>query len=110
MLHAKTAMIDGVWSCIGSTNLDWRSFLDNDEVNAVVLGRDFAGQMTAMIASDLEASEAITLEKWEQRSLLLRIKEWGARLLRTALERRSPCGNGFRTSRSIGAQTPPAGV
>lgn len=85
LLHAKTALIDGVWSCVGSTNLDWRSFRDNDEVNAVVLGRDFAGQMTAMIARDLEASEAITLEKWEQRSLLLRIKEWGARLLQRLL-------------------------
>ncbi|WP_265942435.1 cardiolipin synthase [Dechloromonas sp. A34] len=85
LLHSKTALIDGVWSCVGSTNLDWRSFLDNDEVNAVVLGRDFAGQMTAMINRDLTASEAITLEKWEQRSLLLRIKEWGASLLQRLL-------------------------
>ena len=38
LLHAKTAVIDGVWSTIGSTNLDWRSFLHNQEVNAVVLG------------------------------------------------------------------------
>jgi phosphatidylserine/phosphatidylglycerophosphate/cardiolipin synthase-like enzyme len=42
LLHSKTALIDGVWSCVGSTNLDWRSFLDNDEINAVVLGREFA--------------------------------------------------------------------
>ena len=80
LLHSKTALIDGVWSCVGSTNLDWRSFLDNDEVNAVVLGREFARQMQAMFASDLDASEAITLEQWEQRSLMLRIKEWGASL------------------------------
>ena len=38
LLHAKTAVIDGVWSTVGSTNLDWRSFLHNQEVNAVVLG------------------------------------------------------------------------
>jgi cardiolipin synthase len=31
MLHAKTATIDGVWSTVGSTNLDWRSFLHNEE-------------------------------------------------------------------------------
>lgn len=80
LLHSKTALIDGVWSCVGSTNLDWRSFLDNDEVNAVVLGRDFAQQMKAMIARDLEGSEAITLENWEMRSLMLRIKEWSASL------------------------------
>lgn len=85
LLHSKTALIDGVWSCVGSTNLDWRSFLDNDEVNAVILGRDFAGQMTAMIARDLEASEAIDLERWERRSPILRIKEWGATLLERLL-------------------------
>ncbi len=85
VLHSKTALIDGVWSCIGSTNLDWRSFLDNDEVNAVVLGRDFARQMTAMIARDLAASETIRLENWERRSLLLRVKEWGASLLQRLL-------------------------
>ena len=85
LLHSKTALIDGVWSCVGSTNLDWRSFLDNDEVNAVVLGHDFAQQMKAMIARDLEGSERITLESWEQRALMLRIKEWGARLLQRLL-------------------------
>ncbi len=80
LLHSKTAVIDGVWSTVGSTNLDWRSFLDNDEVNAVVLGRDFAGQMLAMFARDLETSEAIELERWERRSLSLRLKEWMARV------------------------------
>jgi hypothetical protein len=40
--YAKTACIDGVWSTIGSTNLDWRSFLHNDEINVVILGRGFA--------------------------------------------------------------------
>lgn len=85
LLHSKTAVIDGVWSCVGSSNLDWRSFIDNDEINAVVLGREFAGQMEAMFAKDREASEAIDLERWERRSLLLRLKEWGARLLQRLL-------------------------
>ena len=85
LLHSKTALIDGVWSCVGSTNLDWRSFLDNDEVNAVVLGRDFARQMSAMIARDLAASESIRLDSWESRSLLLRLQEWGASLLQRLL-------------------------
>ena len=85
LLHSKTASIDGVWSCVGSSNLDWRSFLDNDEVNAVVLGTVFASQMQAMLSRDLEASTAIELETWERRSLLLRIKEWGASLLQRLL-------------------------
>ena len=44
LLHSKTALIDGVWSTVGSTNLDWRSFLHNQEVNAVVLGADFGAR------------------------------------------------------------------
>ena len=81
MLHAKTATIDGVWSCVGSTNLDRRSFLHNDEIDAAILGRDFAAQMEAAFAADLEASQAMDLERWEARSLDLRLKEWAARLL-----------------------------
>ena len=38
MLHAKTAVVDGIWSTVGSSNLDYRSFLHNDEVNAVIVG------------------------------------------------------------------------
>ncbi len=81
VMHAKTASIDGVWSTIGSTNLDWRSFLHNDEINATVIGRDFARQMDVMFAMDLAESNAIDLDHWEHRSLLLRFKEWAARLV-----------------------------
>jgi cardiolipin synthase len=80
VMHSKTASIDGVWSTIGSTNLDWRSFLHNDEINAAILGRDFSRQMDAMFAKDLAESDAIDLERWERRSLLLRLKEGVARL------------------------------
>lgn len=80
VMHAKTACIDGVWSTIGSTNLDWRSFLHNDEINAVILGRAFADQMEAVFADDLAQSEAITLEHWQDRGLLDRLREWTARL------------------------------
>jgi cardiolipin synthase len=80
LLHSKTALVDGVWSCVGSSNLDWRSFLDNDEINAVVLGREFGGQMETMFAADLAASDAIELESWERRPLKFRLKEMMARL------------------------------
>ena len=81
VLHSKTASIDGVWSTMGSTNLDWRSFLHNDELNASILGRDFSRQLNAMFTKDLAESNAIDLDRWENRSLLLRIKEWAARLV-----------------------------
>ena len=80
LLHSKTAIVDGVWSCVGSSNLDWRSALDNDEINAVILGREFAQQMQAAFAKDIASSDAIELESWQRRSLLLRLKEWSARL------------------------------
>ena len=80
LLHAKTAMIDGVWSTIGSTNLDWRSFTNNQEINAVVLGQGFGAQMQSMFEKDLESSTLITLESWRSRSIAARIKERAARL------------------------------
>jgi cardiolipin synthase len=80
MLHAKTATIDGVWSCVGSTNLDWRSFLHNDEIDATILGRDFAGQMEVAFAADLEGSEAMDLERWKARPFELKLREWAARI------------------------------
>ena len=85
LLHAKTAVIDGVWSTVGSTNLDWRSFLDNDEINAVVLGREFAQKMQVMFNADLASSRAIDLPSWNQRPVEFRLKEWMAQLWRRLL-------------------------
>ncbi len=80
VMHAKTVCIDGVWSTVGSTNLDWRSFLHNDEINAVILGRGFAAQMEKMFTDDIAESEAITLDRWKHRSWLWRIRERTARV------------------------------
>jgi cardiolipin synthase len=80
LLHAKTAVIDGVWSTIGSTNLDWRSFVTNQEINAVVLGAGFGAQMQTMFTEDLKASQQFTVETWHARSIGSRIKEFGSRL------------------------------
>ncbi len=80
VMHSKTVSIDGVWSTIGSTNLDWRSFLHNDELNAVVLSRDFTRQMDAMFASDLAESDQVLLAVWRDRPLWDRVKESFARL------------------------------
>jgi cardiolipin synthase len=80
LLHAKTALIDGVWSTVGSTNLDWRSFLHNDEVNAVILGQGFGAQMQAMFDADIAASTPVTAEGWRDRPLGDRAKEAMARM------------------------------
>jgi cardiolipin synthase len=78
VLHAKSATVDKVWSTVGSTNLDWRSLLYNEELNAVILGADFAGQANAVFDKDLANSDEITLAGWKARSLADRIKEAGA--------------------------------
>jgi cardiolipin synthase len=75
LLHAKTTLIDGVWSAVGSTNLDWRSFLHNDEIEAIVLSASFGDQMRAAFQADLAQSEPLTLEKWSNRGLKARIQE-----------------------------------
>jgi cardiolipin synthase len=75
LLHSKTALIDGVWATVGSTNLDWRSFLHNYELNAVVLGPKFGEQVREMFDQDLAESDAINLAEWERRPLQLRAME-----------------------------------
>ncbi len=81
MVHAKTAVIDGVWSTVGSTNMDLQSFLYNNEINVMVIGKDFADKMEEMFEQDLAASDEVTAEKWAKRPILNRIKEFFARLL-----------------------------
>jgi cardiolipin synthase len=80
LLHAKTAVIDGVFSTVGSSNMDWRSFVGNNEVNAIILGEDFGQQMEAMFQRDLQASVPVTLETWRERPIHRRLKQWLGRL------------------------------
>ncbi len=76
LLHAKTAVIDQVWSTVGSTNLDYLSLLSNDEVNAVILSREFAVEMEEMFVRDLADSRQIEWEEWKKRPLFPRVREW----------------------------------
>jgi cardiolipin synthase len=80
LLHSKTALVDGVWATVGSTNLDWRSFLHNQELTAVILGPEFGAKMRDAFERDLAESDEITLEKWQRRPLGTRAKEWFGRL------------------------------
>lgn len=81
VLHAKTAVIDGVLSTVGSSNLDWRSLADNNEVNAVVFGENFGQAMHRMFERDLQACQSITAQAWARRSWWQRSKEAAAGLL-----------------------------
>jgi cardiolipin synthase len=79
ILHAKSATVDGVWSTVGSSNLDWRSLLYNDEINVVVLGSEFAGQLNEVFRGDVAVSDLITPQAWASRPLDARAKEAAAR-------------------------------
>ena len=74
----RPRLIDGVWATVGSTNLDWRSFLHNHELNAVVLGPEFGQQVQAMFNRDLAASDGLSLATWQARPLHARVSEWFA--------------------------------
>ena len=75
LLHAKTAVIDGVWSTVGSSNLDYRSFLHNDEINVVVLGSEFGNKMQEQFLKDIGNAREITVREWRQRPLALKAAE-----------------------------------
>jgi cardiolipin synthase A/B len=81
VLHAKTAVIDGMWSTVGSANIDMRSFLHNSEVNVIVLGTEFGQAMENAFQEDLRNSHQVTKEEWQARSPIEHLKEWTARRL-----------------------------
>ncbi len=75
ILHAKTAVFDGVWSVIGSANLDFQSLRKNDEGNVGIIDRDFGNRMTALFFEDLAHSSQVRLEEWKRRPPWERVKE-----------------------------------
>jgi cardiolipin synthase len=75
MLHAKIAVIDGCWCMVGSYNLDVRSLLHAEEVNALIIHRDIAKQLEEMFDSDMRRSEPMHLREWQRRPLMHRLMQ-----------------------------------
>jgi cardiolipin synthase len=67
MYHCKVLVVDGLWTSVGSTNFDNRSFRLNDEANLNVLDAAFARRQLADFEADLERARRITYEEWEAR-------------------------------------------
>jgi cardiolipin synthase len=84
-LHAKTFVVDGQWSTIGSMNFDNRSMALNDEATLMVLDREIGEQMERIFLEDLRHAEEITPGTFGRRSWLQRIGEWGATWLTRVL-------------------------
>ncbi len=75
MIHSKTATIDGVWSTIGTANIDRLSLLGNYEINLEIYSRRLAVQMERMFELDKTNATEITLEEWEHRPLPAKLTE-----------------------------------
>ena len=85
MLHAKTLVVDGIWSVVGSANFDNRSFQLNDETVLAVQDRDFAEALTESFTADVGVSEEVAHDEWRRRPLSERAREVGSRVLRREL-------------------------
>lgn len=76
MIHAKTMMIDGLWSVVGSSNLDNRSFGLNDEINLAARDEALTARLEEDFARDLSESREVTYDEWRRRSIFERAHEW----------------------------------
>lgn len=82
MMHAKTAVVDGAWSTVGSYNLDHLSLLHNFELTAILAGRDFGARMERMFEEDLAGSREIRPDEWRRRGWASRLAEQACYLFR----------------------------
>lgn len=80
-IHAKTMVVDGVFSTVGTTNMDYRSFNINFEINALVYNKDISRQLTEFFNDDLKDCEKLELESWQKRSKRTKLIEAVARLM-----------------------------
>ena len=85
MFHCKIMVVDTLWTSVGSTNFDNRSFRLNDEANLNVLDRDFALTQVSDFDADLKRSRRITLEMWRNRPWHQKVMEHATALLRSQL-------------------------
>jgi cardiolipin synthase len=85
MFHCKVMVVDGLWTSVGSTNFDARSFALNDEANLNVYDRDFAGVQARVFEDDLRRSRPVSLEEWRNRPWMEKMWEHAMGLLGSQL-------------------------
>ena len=85
MMHAKSMVVDGTWSYVGSMNFDNRSVAFNDESNLLMLNAEVGAKMDSIFLDDLKYSEEMKLETFKKRPVKGKIMEWGAQKLRRVL-------------------------
>src|SRR5499426_2500650 len=75
LLHAKTMIVDGIWSTVGSTNLDYRSFSLNEELNVAIYDAATAQRLEQVFEEDLSNSRPVRYEDWTNRGVASRFLE-----------------------------------
>ena len=75
VMHAKVGVVDGTWSSVGSSNLDRRSVAWNNEVDAILLGREVGALMERVLGRAMSRATPVVLDQWRRRSLGLRLRE-----------------------------------
>jgi cardiolipin synthase len=76
MIHAKIALIDGLWAVVGSTNFDARSFVLNDEVNVAMRDPDVVKRLADDFTKDVEHSRPVSYAEWKGRPPWEKAQEW----------------------------------
>jgi len=85
MMHAKTFVVDGLWSSVGSLNFDNRSLVFNNESNIAALDEAVGANLDSLFMSDLRHAKEIKLPEFEQRSWTEKMLEWGANAFQRVL-------------------------
>jgi cardiolipin synthase len=81
MMHAKTLVVDGLWSTVGSFNFDNRSMVFNNETSLLVLSPRTGATMDSLFLHDLQHAKEVRLDAWRRRGTWERVKELGATML-----------------------------
>lgn len=79
--HSKVIIADGIFSSVGTANLDFRSLETNFEVNAMIYDEEIAQILTNQFLDDQSNSELILLDEWRKRPRINKIKESFSRIL-----------------------------
>jgi cardiolipin synthase len=85
MMHAKTFVVDGVWSTVGSLNFDNRSLVFNNESNIVALDEGVGARLDSLFMDDLRYATEIKLDTFNRRSWMEKLLEWSANALQRVL-------------------------
>jgi cardiolipin synthase A/B len=83
--HCKVMVVDGLWTSLGSTNFDNRSFSVNDEANLNVFDAAFAAEQVKVFEADRARARRISLEEWQNRPWTERLWEHTVGLLSSQL-------------------------